>query len=78
MFVFLLGRLIFLFRLPDHGQEDLQLLGLEDEGLLGVLVDQGRLHVLGLFAKVRGKLQALDVAPVMIRPQGYRLLGQYG
>ncbi len=65
MFVFLLGGLIFLFRLPDHGKEYLQLLGLEDKGLLGVLVDQGRLDVLGLFAKVRGKLQALDVAPVI-------------
>ena len=54
---------ILLFRLPDHGQQDLELLRLKDQSLLRVFVDQRRLDVLRLLPKVWRKLQALDVSP---------------
>ena len=52
-----------LFRLLDHGQQDLQLLGLELPDLLGILVERRRLHLLRQLAQVGGQLQALDVPP---------------
>ena len=61
MFVLVSWYEILLFRLPDHGQQDLELLRLKGQDLLHVLADCGRSDLLRQFLKVWRKLEALDV-----------------